>query len=361
MPQCQNGDIVAVHSADKKPLGWGMMSLGSSQIVCRMISFDMAPYLDTIKKKVLDAIQSRRSFFDEKKTTAYRLINAEGDLLPGLVVDQYGKTLVIQIGNAGMEKLKPHILEILIAECRPDWIYEKSQSPLRRQEGLAPVEETIYGAPCEPVSILENGLQFLVSPTTGQKTGFFLDQRNMRSYVREMAKGRRVLNCFSYTGAFSVAALAGGALHCDSVDICPESIGQVTNHIQLNGLASSCHHEYCADVFEFLRSMENLYDCIILDPPAFAKKKGDIIQAARGYKDIMRLALKNLAPNSYLLTCSCSYHVSEKLFRQILFSAALEAKRDVRIISKHRLAEDHPIDIYHLEGEYLKSFFCFVN
>ena len=204
----------------------------------------------------------------------------------------------------------------------------------------------------ERILILENGLKFYVDPLKGQKTGFFLDQREMRAYVRTLKK-ERVLNCFAYTGGFSVYALAGGATHVDSVDISKESLVLAKENCALNGFSSVPVFE--EDVFDFLRKRELDYDLVILDPPAFAKKAKDVIMGCRGYKEINRLAMQKMPPGSLLITCSCSYFVDEKLFQQVVFQAASEAKRPVRILEKHRHAPDHPLNLFHPEGNYLKS------
>jgi 23S rRNA (cytosine1962-C5)-methyltransferase len=354
-----NGGIISVYAADGAFLGYGMGSK-KSQIVCRMLSFDKTPAEDVVRLRIKEAIELRKQVISQN-TTAYRLINAEGDFLPGLIVDRYGDSLVIQVSVAGIERLKPLIIDELVKQIKPLWIYEKSTSSSRKEEGMQLFEETIYGTPQEPITVLEEGIQFKVIPTVGQKTGFFIDQRAMRLMVQQYARGRDVLNCFCYSGGFTLHALKGGAKSVDSVDISQEAIDLVKEHITLNGFDSMQHKEYTADVFEFLKQSVQKYDFIILDPPAFAKRKADIKQAARGYKEINRLAIKDAPKDSLLLTCSCSYHIDETLFRQILFQAALDAKRDVQIIQKHHLAEDHPMNIYHPEGNYLKSFLCYIK
>jgi 23S rRNA (cytosine1962-C5)-methyltransferase len=359
-PQCEEGQVLQVYSSDGKLLGSGMCN-HKSQIACRMLTFGNKSVEQEVTDKILAAIYLRKQLFEGQKTTAYRLINAEGDGLSGLIVDKYDSSLVLQISSAGIEKLKPLIVNTLISALNPTWIYEKSTSPSRKEEGLKPSEQTLYGTPLENVQIQENGCLFNVSIMHGQKTGFFLDQREMRALIKNFAKDKRVLNTFSYTGAFSVAALAGGAECVDSVDISKDALSKVQEHIDLNNFSTKTHNEYAEDAFDYLKSSPMKYDLVILDPPAFAKRKSDINQAARAYKEINRQALLKMPANSYLLTCSCSYHIDELLFQKILFSAALEAKRDVRIICRHIMASDHPMSIYHPEGSYLKSLFCYVS
>lgn len=359
-PECAPGDVLPVYSAKDVFLGLAMVSL-KSQITCRMITFDSTPFEEALRARIKEAIYIRRRLFSDEKTTAYRLINAEGDFLPGLIVDRYADVLVVQISTPGMERTKQFIVDLLVDEIKPTWIYEKSNASSRKEEGLKPCEGTLYGNVLDPVTIKEEGLLFSVSPTKGQKTGFFLDQREMRKLVRDEAKGKRVLNCFSYTGAFSLYALQGGAVAVDSVDISKDAVSMIQRHIDMNGFQGKAHTEYAEDVFQFLKTNTRPYDFVILDPPAFAKRKSDIVQAARGYKEINMQAMKMMPKNSLLLTCSCSYHIDETLFRQILFQAALDAKRDVRIIQRHRLAADHPLNVYHPEGSYLKSFLCYID
>jgi 23S rRNA (cytosine1962-C5)-methyltransferase len=354
LPPHEPGEILSVESASSQFLGYAYFNKKSS-ILGRMISFNEDPLI-AIEKSVIAAIAFRKALFGPE-TTAYRLINGEGDRLPGLIVDRYADTLVIQISTLGMEKLKDFILEILTRELKPQGILEKSLSPSRKEEGLAPLQQTLKGE-VKPVQILENGLKFQVDPINGQKTGFFLDQREMRQFVRENAKNKRVLNCFSYTGGFTVYALAGGAIHAESVDISTQAIEEAKINCSLNGFKSQGHAE---DVFEFLRARDLAYDMVILDPPAFAKRAKDVVSACRGYKDINRMALQKMPSGSILITSSCSYFVDEKLFQQVLFQAASDAKRTVRIIGKHRQAEDHPVNLFHPEGSYLKTLVLYVT
>ncbi len=355
-----DGSIVQVFSSEREILGSAYVNRASG-ILGRMVAFGEGDPIETITDTIEKAVAFRQGLFDDKHTTAYRLVNAEGDRLPGLIVDRYGDYLAIQIATLGMEKLKPLVLETLHRLFSIKGIYEKSSLPARREEGLKDYEGPVVGNVPTTVEIKENGLTFLVDIAGGQKTGFFLDQREMRSLVRDYAKGRRLLNCFSYTGGFSVSALAGGALRATSVDI-SEDATKLSDENAGRNAVDSRHQSVTADLFEYLReSHPGDYDFIILDPPAFVKRKIDIVAGCRGYKDINRLALKLLPERSYLLTSSCSYFVDEKLFQQVVFQAAREADRRVRIISHHRQAPDHPINIYHPEGEYLKSLLLYVD
>jgi 23S rRNA (cytosine1962-C5)-methyltransferase len=356
----ENGGLYPVFSFDKELLGHGYFNKSCS-LSGRMVSFGSKDPEKSIFDNIKKAIEMRKGLIDNSTTTAYRLINGEGDNLPGLIVDRYDEFLVMQIGTLGMEKLKTQIISALKELFKPKGIYQKATTTTQKEDGLQNYEGLLFGELVDEVTVLENNLSFSVSYKKGQKTGFFLDQREMRSLVENFSFGRRVLNCFSYSGAFSVYALRGKALIADSLDISKEALVMAKKNFSLNKLSLDDNQFFKEDVFNFLRKKNLNYNFIILDPPAFAKKQKDLKAATRGYKEINRLALEALPPGSLLLTSSCSYHIDEKLFGQILFSAALEAKRDVKIISKHKLAIDHPINIYHPEGNYLKSLLLYVN
>lgn len=359
LPDFEDGDILTVLSCDGEFLGSAYFNRKSA-IIGRMLSFDRTPPLEAIEKNLAGALALRRRLV-EPESNAQRLVNGEGDGLPGLVVDRYGDVLVIQIASLGMEKLKPILLGHLIKALSPRSIYEKSDLPTRREEGLPEFERYLYGEEVETVEIHETGFRFLVEIRGSQKTGFYLDLREARKLVRSLTEGRRVLNCFCYTGGFSVAALAGGAASVDSIDSSEPAISLARRNVFLNGFSGGENPFIVADVFEFLRRDGPPYDFIILDPPAFAKKKTDVIPACRGYKDINRLALQKVRPQGLLLTLSCSHFVDESLFQQVVFQAAAEAGREVRIIQRHRLAYDHPVNIFHPESEYLKGFLLYVQ
>lgn len=360
LPTFQDGEFLPVYSSKDQFLGTGYFNRQSS-IIGRMISFDQTPYLQAIEERLDQAYLFRSTLFDPTQTNAFRWINGEGDGLPGLVIDVYDRTVVLQISTKGMNQLREWIVEYIDKKINPQRIYEKSLLPSRREEGLQDFQGPIKGTIPETLSFLENGFIFKTNLEKSQKTGFFLDQREMRQWIRTLAANKRVLNAFSYTGGFSVYAAAGGAKQVDTVDISKEAINLSQEHFLLNGLSLENQGFFCADVFEFLREKDLDYDLIILDPPAFAKRKKDIVQGCRGYKDINRLAMQKMPPQSLLLTCSCSHHVDESLFQKVIFQAAIEAKRNVRLIGRHRQAPDHPVNIYHPESEYLKSFLLYVE
>jgi len=360
--QMKDGDLLPVHSSSREFLGTGYFNRNSA-IIGRMITFDHMPVLDKIKERLGTAFLLRYSLFDIKQTNGFRLINGEGDGLPGLVIDIYNQVIVIQISTLGMDKLKPFIIDYLIEQLKPIVIYEKSNLSVRKKEGLEEFQGFLYGdSTVSGVNFLEYGLKFQMELEKSQKTGFFLDHREMRQWVRELAKDRNVLNAFSYTGGFTVYALAGGARSTASVDISQDAVQAVKTHVSLNGFDVEQQKYYCEDVFKFLREKDlSGYDFLILDPPAFAKKQKDLIPACRGYKDINRLAMQKMPAKSLLLTCSCSHYVDDELFQKVLFQAASEAKRTIRIIGRHRQAPDHPINIFHPETHYLKSFLLYIE
>lgn len=364
-PQYENGDILPVYSFDKQLLGHAYFN-HDTVIAGRMINFSNQDPLVSLKENIAGAIELRKSLFQESKTNCYRVINGEGDYISGLVVDRYADVLVIQIVSTGIDRLRDYIIKSLIEVFEKTGIeikcvYEKSTIHARMKDGLKPVEKIQYGEMPEQVVVLENEVKFIVDIINSQKTGLFLDQREMRKLVGELAEGKNILNCFGYTGGFSLYASKNGAKSVTTVDIAPEAIALAEKNFEINDFDKKNHKFITDDAFVFLHDEPLDYDFIILDPPAFAKKKDDIERAKRGYGDINRTTLRKMKPQSYLLTCSCSYHVPQELFEQIVMRAARDAKRSVRIIHKHRLAMDHPINIFHSEIDYLKSLLLFVE
>ncbi|MEI8124864.1 MAG: class I SAM-dependent rRNA methyltransferase [Parachlamydiaceae bacterium] len=361
MPEFVDGECLPVASSEGEPLGSAYFNR-KAKIVGRMVSFDTKAPADAIRFHLDEALALRRFLFAQQDTNACRLVNAEGDLLPGLIIDRYNDVFVVQISTLGMENLRQTIVDWLVEKLNPRCIYEKSLIPARQEEGLKDHQGSLFGGvPADAVNIMENGLLFSVSILHGQKTGFFLDHREMRLMLRGLAKGKRVLNCFAYTGGFSIYAAAGGASIVDTVDISAAAIEMAKKNMALNKLESSSHGFYAADVFQFLREHPLDYDIVILDPPAFAKRQKDVVTACRGYKDINRVALQKMPKGSLLLTSSCSYHVDEDLFQTVVFQAAVEAGKTVKILGRHRMAPDHPINICHPESDYLKSLLLFVE
>lgn len=360
LPSFKDGEFLPVYAANGEWMGTGYFNR-SSGIIGRMVSFDETPPLDRLTQRLESAFKLRQQLFDLQQTNAYRLVNGEGDGIPGLIVDVYDQVVVLQSSTKGMDRLKPWMIDWINRHLKPQTIYEKSLLPSRREEGIKDFQGYLSGVEEPNITFKENGLLFTTSLEKSQKTGFFLDHREMRQWIRHLANGKRVLNAFSYTGGFSVYALAGGAKNVDSVDISDDAIETAKRNVALNGWDPQTQGFYSEDVFLFLRERELSYDLVILDPPAFAKKHKDIIPACRGYKDINRLAMQKMPAQSLLLTCSCSHYVDEELFTKVLFQAALEARREVRIVGRHRLAADHPINLFHPESNYLKSFLLYIE
>ncbi|MFA5180700.1 MAG: class I SAM-dependent rRNA methyltransferase [Syntrophales bacterium] len=350
------GEIVVATTAEGQPLALGFYNT-QSDIAFRMLTRDVAATVDQEfwQRQLRDAAALRKRILPPD-TTAFRLINAEGDGMPGLVVDRYGDYLVMVVSTAGMERRRETVIEALVGECRPLGILERSDGPSRRLEGLTDRTGWVWGeeAP-EGISIRENGLAFEVDIITGQKTGFFLDQRDNRSQIGSLSNGLSVLNCFSYTGAFSVYAARGGANRVVSVDASEPANIAARRHLEQNGLSPEAHPVLKGDVFQYLRKTEESFDLIILDPPAFAKSRREVQHAARGYKDINLQAFRRLAAGGILATFSCSNAVDEALFEKIVLGAARDAGKTVRLLKKLAAAPDHPTSLAHSEGRYLKG------
>ena len=308
---------------------------------------------DAIRERFTRAIERRGSL----DANAFRVVNAEGDELSGLVVDRYDDVVVLEIANAGVEQLKPLIVETIQALLSPRVLFFKNDIPARKLERL-PLENEWQGAG-EPVAMItESGLRFVVEPAVGQKTGFFLDQRENRRLARSVADGKRVLNLFSYSGAFGVYAAAGGAAAVTNVDVSERAIALARTNHEINGFGAEF---IAADAFDWIRKNNDRFDLVVCDPPAFAKSRGDIDRAARGYKDINLQSLRHVAPGGMLMTFSCSGHMSLDLFQKVIFSAASDAGRRASIIRRLTAAPDHPVSLYCPEGEYLKGFLLAVE
>jgi 23S rRNA (cytosine1962-C5)-methyltransferase len=326
-----------------------------SQIRLRALTFGDAPLTAaTLRARLIAAAERRRPLFDEG-TNAGRIVHAEGDDLSGLVVDRYGDVLVAEVANAGLDRLRPLIEEVLREVLAPRGIYFKNDLPARKLEQLSLESEWVGDG--EPAAeIVEHGLRFHVDPHGGQKTGFFVDQRDNRQLARTLAAERTVLNLFGYTGAFGVYAAAGGASAVHNVDISESAISMARTNHELNGV----HGEFTvADAFSFVReqsSSRRQYDLVICDPPAFAKSRHDVDRAARGYKDINLYSMRLTKPGGLLMTYSCSGHMDLDLFQKIVFSAALDTGRRASFIQRLTAGADHPVSIYCPEGEYLKGF-----
>lgn len=357
LPEFEQGEVLEVYSSCGQYLAQAYFHKENS-LAARVLTFDRDSEGVTLAKHLDRAIHLRQSLFCQKKTNCFRLVNAEADELPGLIIDLYDTIAVMQINTCGMQRLKEMLLSLLLKKLPYlTGILEKSVSLSRLQEGLKEEKTVLFGNVPQELIVRENGLSMYVDTEEGQKTGLFLDQREMRQLIFRHAKGKRVLNCFSYTGGFSLFALAAGAEHVTSIDISKSACALAHKNTLLNAFPIEKHTIIQADVFEYLRQKELPFDLVILDPPAFAKKRQDVTNACRGYKEINRLSLAKMPYDSLLLSSSCSYFVTEPLFRQLLFQSAACAKRSISILSKHIQAPDHPISLFHPEGDYLKSFF----
>ncbi len=354
----QAGDLVRVESSEGHFLGTGYIN-PKSQIAVRMLAFDDSAIDESFfDRRILAAIESRKPWM-ASDTNAYRIIHGENDGLPGLVADLYGDFLVIQIKTAGMERWREAVLQSLSKHLKVRGIFEKDDADWRRLEGLEAKHGTVMGEePPAHIEIKENGVPLFVDVRGGQKTGFFLDQRDNRKLLGNFCQGKKVLNCFSYTGGFSVFAARAGALETISVDSSESALATAKLNFQANQMAEAQHRLLRTDVFQYLRQGQETFDVIVLDPPAFCQSKTQIDHASHAYKDINLFAMKRLNPGGILFSASCSSFISQDLFQKILFGAACDARRGLKILSKTSQPFDHPINIYFPEGEYLKGFFC---
>jgi len=334
-----------------------------SQIRARVWTFDPSETLDAdfFRRRIQRAIQSRSTWHVEHDTDSLRLIYAESDRIPGLIVDRYTDVLVAQFLTAGADYWKETIADILLEETGLTAIYERSDADVRALEGLEPQVGPLRGSSPESLTITEHNLQFIVNTSQGHKTGFYLDQRQNRQRVRQVAADRDVLDCFSYTGGFTVNALAGGARSVLSVDSSAEALALCRENVTVNNLPADRHQTLEGDVFQLLRKFRDegrSFDLIVLDPPKFAPTAAQADKAARGYKDINLLAFKLLQPGGILATFSCSGGVDASLFQKIVASAALDAGVQAQIIAHLSQSSDHPVALEFPEGTYLKGLVC---
>lgn len=368
------GDIVAVHSSDGGLLAYGHYQIGS--IAVRVLSFDDAAlhpdfWEDMIARALAVRVACGLHVVPERSegspTNCYRLVHGEGDNLPGLIIDYYDGVCVMQAHSVGMFRAKKQISEALQKVYGPQLkaVYDKSSGTAPFKAGLELIDGYMYRredfSDDEQV-VLENGHKFLVNWTEGQKTGFFLDQRDNRALVGSLSKGRNVLNLFCYTGGFSIYALASGALHVDSVDSSKKAMMMVDKNVALNGFDESKHTSLCCDAIDYLKNApEGKYDLMIVDPPAFAKHRGALKNALRAYQRLNAAAISKVAPGGFVFTYSCSQVVDKEAFALAVFSAAAQSGRRVRILDRLNQPCDHSVNIYHPEGEYLKGLLLYVE
>ena len=362
------GDLVSVCSSDGRLLACGHYQIGS--IAVRILSFDEDPTRPDFWQRMLRRAFHLREAYGlagSESTNCYRLVHGEGDGLPGLIVDYYDGVCVMQAHSAGMFRAKSAICEALKTVYGDDLkaVYDKSSGTAPFKAGLELIDGYLWKAPgfdASEQSVLENGKRFLVNWEEGQKTGFFLDQRENRAAVGRLSEGRRVLNLFCYTGGFSIYALSGGAVHVDSVDSSRRAMDMVDRNVALNGFAPGQHISHCCDAIDFVKQVpEGAYDLIIVDPPAFAKHRGALKNALRAYQRLNAAAIAKVAPGGFVFTFSCSQVVDKEAFALAVFSAAAETGRSVRILDRLNQPADHSVNIYHPEGEYLKGLLLYVE
>ncbi|MFB0534117.1 MAG: class I SAM-dependent rRNA methyltransferase [Anaerolineae bacterium] len=361
--QCADGDTVTVVDSRGSFLAQGYLNR-HSQITVRLLSWIEEEIIDRsfFRHRLERAVAIRRPLEDDPTTNAYRLVNAESDFLPGLVVDRYNEYLVIQLLTLGIERWKGEIVSLLGELLPSRGIYERSDVEVREKEGLPPATGLLAGQERPAlVHIIENGYRFIVDIKQGQKTGFYLDQRENRQKLARYCRGKTVLNCFAYTGAFAVYAVGAGAKKVVNVESSAEALKLAQRNVALNGFDKRDDEYVEGDVFQVLRQYRDKgrsFDLIVLDPPKFAYSQSQVQAACRGYKDINLLAMHMLRPGGTLFTFSCSGSISPDLFQKVVFGASVDAGRDVQIIEKLTQGFDHPILLSFPESEYLKGFIC---
>ncbi|MEN6452781.1 MAG: class I SAM-dependent rRNA methyltransferase [Prolixibacteraceae bacterium] len=361
--QVREGDLVKVVSASHDFLAIGHYQIGS--IAVRIISFRDVPVDASFwKAKLEGAIAVRRSLglLNNEQTNVFRLVHGEGDGMPGLVVDFYNGTAVLQAHSIGMFLIRAELAQYLVDLLgdRLPAVYDKSDKTLPVKAAVNPENDYLYGS-SEPTIVKEYGNSFYVDWVEGQKTGFFIDQRENRHLVQQYSLGKDVLNMFCYSGGFSFYAMRGGAKKVHSVDASVKAIELTNRNVELNFPGDPRHESYTADAFEFMRTIKNRYDVIILDPPAFAKHRNALHQALQAYKKLNARAFEQIRPGGIVFTFSCSQVVTKEKFREAVFSAAAISGRQVRILHQLNQPADHPINIYHPEGEYLKGLVLYVE
>lgn len=347
------GDVVDIYSSKRRFLGRGYYN-PKSQIAIRILTYKAEEInRDFLYKRISEAWEYRKRVAD---LYSCRVVFAESDFLPALIVDKFGDILVVQTLALGIDRYKQDIVEILNSIIRPSGIYERNDVPVRELEGLEQRKGFLSPEFDTRVEMVENGIRFMVDVENGQKTGFFLDQKENRAALKPFVKDGRVLDCFSHTGSFALHAGHYGAREVIGIDISEHAVDFATNNAKLNGLEGVCRFE-TANTFDRLREYSDnneKFDVVILDPPAFTKTKSAVEGAVRGYKEINLRAMKIINSGGFLVTCSCSHHVDSELFMDIIYNAAIDSRRKVRLIEYRSQAKDHPILLAAEETEYLK-------
>ena len=351
-PEAGSGAWVRVVSAAGEALGYGHYA-PESRLRVRLLSFGKEPPADDLLAERIRAAVARREqepTLDD--TDAVRLVNSEGDGLPGLVVDRYGDLVAVRITSAGMSHRRETLVAALRAATGAAAGVESADAAAARREGFAPSSGALWGElPGGPIWIRERERRYAVDVVTGQKTGFYLDQRDARDRVQQLAQGRRMLDLFAYTGGFAVAAARGGASSLTLVESSGPALELARESLAANDAPEA--ELVKGNAFEYLRGASDSYDLIVIDPPPLARKPRDVDRAARAYKDLLLFALRRAAPHAYLLAFACSHHIGPELFRKIAFGAALDAERTAQVVATLEAPVDHPVSIDHLEGRYL--------
>ena len=357
------GDIVDVRTAEGAYLGRGYYN-PQTDIAVRLLTRQPNEVIDIdFLRRTLRRAAALREAFDLDRTNGFRLINAEGDALPGVIVDNYAGYLVVQISTAGMERLREPLVQALAEEIQPRGILLRNEAGSRAREGLSRgAPEKAWGDMPQQIEILEHGLRFQVDPWLGQKTGFFLDQREKRRALQKYVSGRSVLNCFSYTSAFGVyAAVTSPATQVTSIDVSESALEAARTNFALNGIDPALHGFVAQDVFDYLEAASargDHYDAVILDPPAFAKSQGAKSQALRAYRRLNRLGIQVLAPGGILLSCSCSGVIGQDDLLGAIGQAAQRVARSIQLLEVFGHGFDHPLNLAMPETAYLKAIFC---
>jgi 23S rRNA (cytosine1962-C5)-methyltransferase len=347
------GEPVGVHAASGRFVAGGYAN-PRTPIAIRVVTLEDEPVDAALVRRRLDEALALRARMLPAELRAYRVLNGEGDRLPGVVVDRYDDWLVCQLLTAGAARLAPALVDALRERLAPRGVYERSEGGVRAEEGLPGARGVLAGEePPARLAIDEDGARFLVDVLHGQKTGFFLDQRESRRRLRRLARGR-VLNAFAYTGALAIAAALGGAEHVTSVDTSRPALALAEAAWAENGLAPERAAFEVADVFEYLRDGTNRWDVVVLDPPPFVRRRRDVGSGLRGYRDVNLHAFRRLAPGGILVTSSCSQHLSRPAFRDVVTAAAADAGRPAQIVAEWGHPPDHPVALAHPEGDYLK-------
>lgn len=349
----KDGEVVDVLSYKDAFIGRGYIN-PASKILVRMLTYEQEEINhDFFKRRIQQAWDYRCML---TSASSYRLIFAEADLLPALIVDKFEDILVVQTLALGIDIHKETIADILMDIVKPRGIYERNDVHVRELEGMQQIKGFLRDSFDTTVKINENGLQILVDIKDGQKTGYFLDQRENRAAIANICKGAKVLDCFCHTGSFSLHAARYGAHSVTGVDISEHAVEWASNNAEINGLSSICEFK-ALNAFDYLKELsdgKSHYDVVVLDPPAFTKSRDTINSAVRGYKEINLRALKILNPGGFLVTSSCSHHIDDELFLDIIFDAAIDAKRQVRIVEQRSQSKDHPVLLASPETKYLK-------